>query len=79
MLIVEGNQYMVARRMFQGQLCEKPKFLFASQGGRVRSGLFTHVAASPLITLIWRNRAGEAAWVIQPDCPGWPFPHVMNP
>src|SRR5215510_1290761 len=78
-MIVQGHKRMVAGRMLQNQLHEKLELIRACQlwPGLVAS--HAHNPACPPMTLTSRNRAGDAAWVIQPDWPGWPFPHVMNP
>ena len=79
MQIVQFHHGVVAGRPGQDKIGEEAKLLPARQ---FRPGFDTgagHDLPSPLMTATCRNRAGEAAWVIHPDWPGCPFPHVMNP
>ena len=79
MLIVQGDKRVVAGRTFHDLLRNKLELVPARQ---FRPGLVanrTHDPDRPSMTFTLRNRACDAAWVIQPDWPGWPLPHVINP
>jgi len=67
MLIVQRDNRVVSGRTFQDLLGDKLELLSARQ---LRPGLVascSHDAPDPPMTLTLRNRACEAAWVIQPD------------
>lgn len=79
LLVMLHNTGVIRPGMFENEVDEKAKLIPAGQKGPGFAGIGTHVPACPRITLTWRNLAWEAACVIQPDCPGWPFPHVIKP
>jgi hypothetical protein len=77
-LIMEIDHRVIRIRLLQDEVGEESKFVRARQfrpSLRVGSAQLDY----PLMTATRRNRAWDAACVIQPDCPGWPLPHVMKP
>jgi hypothetical protein len=78
MVIAKPDDRMISGRAGHDQIAQKTKLVRASHL-RPSAAQYGHELSSPRITWTWRNLAGEAAWVIQPDWPGCPFPHVMNP
>jgi len=83
--IVQGDEGVLAVGQLDDPIDQAPKVVTRDQAASVGPqrrwviGLSAHGPAFPWITLMLRNRACAAAWVIQPDWPGWPLPHVMKP
>ena len=70
LLIMQRYQRVIAGRTVQHQLHKKSELILARQLWPRLVTRRTHEPACPPMTLTLRNRAWEAAWVIQPDWAG---------